>query len=117
MSTPDNDVLAKIKQLYTQKGWTVYRLAKESGIPYSSLNSIILRNNQPSVPTLRKLCHGLGMTMSEFFDDDIPVSDYKCRMNLSEDEFILIEGYRNLNDLNKQLLNSYMLGLAKKELN
>lgn len=117
MSIPDNDVLAKIKRLYTQKGWTVYRLAKESGIPYSSLNSMILRNNQPSVPTLRKLCNGLGVTLSEFFDDDIPEVDFRCRLNLSEDEFILLEGYRDLSDMNKKLLHSYMMGLAKKELN
>ena len=116
MSTPDNDVLAKIKQLYIQKGWTVYRLAKESGIPYSSLNSMIMRNNQPSVPTLRKLCHGLGITLSEFFSEDTPVTDYKCRLNLSEDEFELLEEYRDLNEADKKLLHSYMLGLAKKEL-
>ncbi len=114
MSIPDNDVLAKIKKLYTQKGWSVYRLAKESDIPYSSLNNMILRNTQPSVPTLRKICNGLGMTMSEFFDDDIPVSDFQYLLHLDSDEYMMIESFRKLDDFDKRLLNTYLAGLSKK---
>ena len=33
-------------------------LAKESDIPYSSLNSLFLKNNQPTLSTLEKICKG-----------------------------------------------------------
>lgn len=114
MSIPDNDVLAKIKKLYTQKGWSVYRLAKESDIPYSSLNNMMLRNTQPSVPTLRKICNGLGITMSEFFDDDIPVSNFQYLLHLDSEEYTMIESFRKLDDFDKRLLNAYLAGLSKK---
>ena len=114
MAITDNDILAKIKELYTQKGWSVYRLAKESGVPYSSLNNIILRNTQPSIPTLRKLCHGLGISLSEFFDDDISVNELQYALRLSEDEFHMLERYRRLNESEKALVDTYILGLKKQ---
>ncbi len=114
MAITDNDVLAKIKELYTQKGWSVYRLAKESGVPYSSLNNIILRNTQPSIPTLRKLCHGLGISLSDFFDDDISTDELKYALRLSEDEMNMIVKYRSMNKFEKALVNAYILGLKKQ---
>ena len=47
-----NDVLQKIKELMEERGWSLYKLAKESGIPYSSLNSLFQKNNQPTITTL-----------------------------------------------------------------
>ena len=49
-----NKTLTKINLLLEQRHWSMYRLAKESGIPYSSLNSLFQKNNQPTISTLEK---------------------------------------------------------------
>ena len=36
----EQDVLDRIQQLLTFKHWSLYKLAKQSDIPYSSLNNI-----------------------------------------------------------------------------
>ena len=46
------DVTAKIKQILAQRGWSAYRLAKESGLSESTIANIIKRNAIPSVDTL-----------------------------------------------------------------
>ena len=67
-----NKLLIKIQQLLDERNWTLYRLSKESNIPYSSLNSLFLKNNQPTVSTLEKVCDGFHITLSEFFAEDTP---------------------------------------------
>ena len=75
-----NKLLIKIQELLDERNWTLYRLSKESNIPYSSLNSLFLKNNQPTVSTLEKVCDGFHITLSEFFSDDTPkdLNDYIC---------------------------------------
>ena len=50
-----NDTLMKIQKLMNERNWSLYKLAKESDIPYSSLNSLFLKNNQPTLSTLEKI--------------------------------------------------------------
>ena len=38
------DVTSKIKQILKQRGWSAYRLAKESGLSESTIANIIKRN-------------------------------------------------------------------------
>lgn len=112
--TQDNNTLNRIKELCAAKKWSVYRLAKESDIPYSSLNNIFIRNTHPTVPTLEKICNGLGITMSEFFENDLS-TDYSLRRNtLSQDEYDLLEIYDSLHTQDKAMLIAYAKGLAKK---
>ena len=46
------DATEKIKQLLKQRGWSAYRLAKESDLSDSTIANIIKRNAVPSVTTL-----------------------------------------------------------------
>ena len=64
-----NDVLKRITSLMNHKNWTLYKLAKESDIPYSSLNSMFQKNNQPTISTLEKICKAFNITLSEFFSN------------------------------------------------
>lgn len=63
------DVVGRINELCKARAWTYYRLAKESGIPYSTLNTMLHKSNVPSVPSLMKLCAGFDITLSQFFDE------------------------------------------------
>ena len=62
------DPLERIKELCSERHWSYYQLSKAAGIPYSTLNTMLNKQNMPSIPTLQKLCRGFGITLSEFFD-------------------------------------------------
>lgn len=61
------DVAERLKTLMKERGWTVYRLSEESGVPRSTLSGIFSRRTQPSLHTLSQICDGLNITMSQFF--------------------------------------------------
>lgn len=61
------DVLQRIKDLCQERNLSYYELAKRSGIPYSTLNTLLLKGTQPSLPTLRRLCSGFGISVQQFF--------------------------------------------------
>ncbi len=101
-------VLKKIKQLLTERGWTLYRLAKQSGISYSTLNNTFHRNNVPSISTLLHVCEGFGMTMAEFFDEGATMIT-----QLADTDQQLLMDFHNLQRDDKRLVAAYMQGLLK----
>ena len=115
MATENNDVLQKIEFLCKQRGWTTYRLAKESGIAYSSITNMFSRNTQPTIYTLEKLCSGLGITISEFFETDEKSED--CSLIVNEFETKIIQTYRRLDAESQRIFFAYLKGLAKLPLN
>lgn len=101
-----NETLQKIQELLDERDWSLYRLAKESGIPYASLSSLFQKNNQPTVSTLRRICAGFDISMAEFFSDDTPYR--KPEIELSTNEKDMIKSYRNLNRTNKKIILEMM---------
>ena len=73
----DCNVNARIKELCEERGFSYYELAKRSEIPYSTLNTMMLKENQPSLPTLKKLCNGFGITLLQFFNSCIYITIYR----------------------------------------
>lgn len=63
------DVLERLDRLMKARGWSMYRLAKERGLPESTVANIYRRNAVPSIDTLEKICPGLGITLAQFFAD------------------------------------------------
>ena len=61
------DAQKRIKQLSEERGWTDYRLAKESGLSHSTVTNMLNRNNAPTLPTLESVCKAFGITLSQFF--------------------------------------------------
>lgn len=107
-----NETLMKIKDLLKERNWSIYKLAKESDIPYSSLNSLFLKNNQPTISTLEKICKGFHISMGEFFSDDTPYRENSY--SFSSDELTIIEMYRSLNAHDQKLFTVYLKGFARK---
>ena len=64
------DVNQKLRQLLADRGWSEYRLSKESGLSESTIANIFKRNNVPTIATLEAICDGLGITLSQFFAED-----------------------------------------------
>ena len=105
-----NEVLFRIEELCHQYEWNHYRLAKASGIPLASLNSMFHRNTFPTIPTLEKICTGFRISLKEFFDYGNNISSPK----LEPDAFSLLERYQELSRTDKKLLLSYLDGLQKR---
>lgn len=91
------DVIQKIKQLTAERGWSEYRLVKESGIPASTIANIFHRDTTPSICTLESLCDTFGITLSQFFSEGTTVS-------LSPDQEILLKQWSFLSSRQQQIL-------------
>jgi transcriptional regulator with XRE-family HTH domain len=106
----EDKTLTRIKELCDKRGWSVYKLAKESEISYSTLNNLFNRNNTPSLPTLERICEdGFGITLSQFFADDKPPP------LLSERQNTLLQRFSELSPTNKVLLETFLTGLESKK--
>jgi len=103
------DVSARIQELCASRSWTYYRLAKASGIPYSTLSTMLHKTNVPSVPSLIKICEGLGITLAQFFSDQDEVS------KLTADQKNCLSLWNNLDERSKTLAAAYMQGLADRQ--
>jgi len=62
-------VKVRILELCNQHGLTINKLCTISGVTQSTVNNIVSgRNNSATVATIQKLCDGLNITITEFFD-------------------------------------------------
>lgn len=105
----EQDIIPRIQELCIQRSWTFYRLAKESGIPYSTLCTMLHKANAPSIPTLIKLCSGFGITLSEFFDTGSEVSYYTPEQKDIMDQWGL------LNRENQDAVRKYIQFLLSRQ--
>ncbi|MBQ9885254.1 MAG: helix-turn-helix transcriptional regulator [Lachnospiraceae bacterium] len=106
----EDAILEKIRFLMNQKGYSENRLASECGITQSTINSMFKNNNLPSLPTLLKICNGLGITMSQFFQDD---SD--SPLNLSPSQLQLLNEWNNLSIENQKIILDIILILKARQ--
>ena len=62
----------RIAELCEEKHITINKLANISGITQSTLNSIMSgRNNSTTISTIQKICDGLEITVTDFFDSPL----------------------------------------------
>ncbi len=104
----DYNVNARIKELCAERGFSYYELAKRSEIPYSTLNTMMLKENQPSLSTLKKLCNGFGITLLQFFNtEDTPVT-----LSNTQKEYLAL--FDVLTPEEQALVIAYMKGLSHR---
>lgn len=61
------DTKDRIKKLMNERGWTIYELVKRSGLAQTTLANMWKRNTGPTIPSLRAICDGFGITLTQFF--------------------------------------------------
>ncbi|MEI3551307.1 MAG: helix-turn-helix transcriptional regulator [Acutalibacteraceae bacterium] len=62
----------RIAELCEEKHITINKLANISGITQSTLNNIMSgRNNSTTISTIQKICDGLEITVTDFFDSPL----------------------------------------------
>lgn len=102
------DPLKRIQELCDERGWSYYQLAKASRITYSTLNTMINKQNMPSLSTLQKLCDGFGISLSDFFEPDRSASV------LTEEQAQCLALFTPLSKADRQLALAYLKGLARQ---
>ena len=59
----------RLRKLMDERGWSMYRLAKECGLSESTIHNLFKRNTTPSIETLAIICEGFGITLAQFFSE------------------------------------------------
>ena len=96
------DPILRLRELMNSRGWSEYRLAKESKLSMSTISNIFHRGSIPSIPTLETLCNTFGISLGQFFSDgDEPIS-------LTPEQKEMFEAYNSIfsNNDNTDIGNS-----------
>lgn len=101
------DAKARLQSLMDERGWTIYRLAKESGVAWTTIRNMFARNTEPSIATLESLCKGMGITLPQFFDID---ND----MGLFPEQVRLLQEWNRLQEKDKRLVADLIDSLNEK---
>lgn len=65
-------VRRRILALCDERGLSVNKLSIQCGVTQSTVNNIVSgRNKSTTVSTVKKICDGLDITITEFFDDEL----------------------------------------------
>lgn len=90
-----------------ERGWTIYKVAKEADIPWSTVRNMFKRNTEPSIATLECICSGMGMTLPQFFDVD-------NQMGLTPEQRQLIQQWNKLSIRERRLISELVETLSEK---
>lgn len=64
-----NTVRNRLLALCEEKRLSIHKLATESAVPPSTIKNILYGKSQnPGIVTIKMLCDGLGISLTEFFD-------------------------------------------------
>ena len=70
--TMQEAVRDRILQLCGERNITINRLATLAALPPSSVKNILYgKSHNPKLLTVKSICDGLGITLSEFFSTDM----------------------------------------------
>ena len=98
----------RVIELYDKKQMSMYALSKKMGISRSSLSNLKKRGSTPTFYTLDRICDGLGITLAQFFSDDIG------KLELSSELKKVLEIWESLTDKEKEVIEIYVRGMKLK---
>lgn len=98
----------RIKELCGKKQMSMYALSKKTGISQSSLSNLMKRGSTPTFYTLDRICDGLGITLPQFFSEDME------RLELSSEQKKVLETWESLTDKEKAAVEIYVRGMKLK---
>lgn len=102
------DLIARISELLTERGWSKYQLAKQADLSQSTISSMMKRGNNPTVTTIERCCAAFGISVAEFFSDNLRMKE------LTLEERKLISDWRNLKPEMQEAV-SKMIAAAQPE--
>lgn len=108
---PITGIVRKKLMAYLEKNEiSVYRFAKDSGIPQSTIWSIIKKEDyEVREKNIHKICAGMGISVSEDMDPE-----GQQKINLSKDEIPVVIRYRKLGEQDQGRVQGYVDALIEK---
>lgn len=100
----DFDVLARVRELIESRGWTNYELSQRAGLAPSTLQTMAMRGNQPSLGTVKAICGAMNISLEQFFCDR--------RGGESDEETALLHNYQMLTTQQQRLVRELAEALA-----
>lgn len=64
------NTMSRVEELVVDRGLTLFKLETLCDVPYSTLKNTKARGGQLAMDTIDQICHGLGITMAEFFTEE-----------------------------------------------
>ena len=101
------EILNRINELRNKRGWSIYKLAEESGITQSTLANMFSRQTLPSLTTLKQLCDAFGISMAQFFEDD--------SNGFSDEEQLIVSYYRKLSKSEKEVITKLLESILNQK--
>ena len=92
------DVLQRITVLTEERGWSSYKLAQQSGLSLPTIANIYRRNTVPSIATLESICKAFGITLCQFFSEDIEA------VPLTQEQKRLFDKWASLTSNQKEII-------------
>ena len=62
-----NEITRHIDNLRSARGWSVYKLAHESGLNEQTIYNWASKKSYPAITALKAICDAFGITMADFF--------------------------------------------------
>ncbi|MCD7820173.1 MAG: helix-turn-helix transcriptional regulator [Lachnospiraceae bacterium] len=105
---PENYIIIHLQELLDERGMSRYQLSQQSGVPQSSISTIINKGSMPTFETLNKLCNGLHITLAEFFAPGE-------RLDLTESQKILLNKWDKMDSHDQEIAMAYIDGVMSKK--
>lgn len=85
------DIVNKIEQMRLERGWSVYKLAKLSGLSDKCIYNWKARRSVPTIQGLEGICDAFGITISQFLSEGNYVEVNAETKELLDDWFSLTQ--------------------------
>ena len=92
------DILKRILELRTRRGWTEWKLVEESNLKQSTISSWYSKKMTPSFSSLEKICKAFNITLSQFFANENSLVD------LTDEQRRMLEEWNMLTDEQKKII-------------
>lgn len=104
----------KLDSLMKEKKINKAELARESGVPYTTIDGFYKKGSENAkLSTLKKLCAYFGCTLDYLADDNVDNPVSPDTILYTDDTGLLVERYSQLNNDSKKRLQAYTENLLK----
>lgn len=104
------NILERIRNLMDEKNMSENALSKKCDLPQSTINSLFVKNNVPTLPTLIKICQGLGVTVTQLL-----LEDGDDTVVLNSNQLELIKYWNSLSEANQNVLMDTARSLKRNQ--
>ena len=101
--------LERIEELCRERGWSHYHLAIEMDTSPNNIGNLFRRTTTPSIPTIRRICEVMGITMAQFYSTD------GIQVTLSSQQKRILDLFDHLDRDGKLRAEAYMEGLSHRQ--